>query len=1400
MTYNTSTYEITAFQEADLAADGHLNHGDTFTMGSATVCITVTDNDIFLSGDRKKNENANDHSYQTATITDLDGNELGNLGQIYAEQYWTVHGDNGRTYYLIEIEQEGDGQDFFTFYGDVPPAGTGLTVGCNYNVTSDWVDYKCLSAGLKWDLDDNCTYTIEAEDLALWNFNAVDGNNASGGELIKLSAYDGKASTDFGGESGTYNIKISAQDETDGASMIKVYVNGEEAGVIILDESQGNNGRGSDNGYFTEFSLEGIDISQGDTIELRAWADGHEFVRIDKIAFEQVKGGDIVGTVFCDIDCDGLSVATTTEPGRDYTIEAEDMYKWGFNTVHGAQASGGVFAKLSHIGGGGDLWTNFDGESGTYDLKIFAQDENDGQSKIFVKVNGHLVEVVRLDRDTDGGGSDNGNFSEFVVKDVKINQGDEILLWVAGDHGEFARIDKIELEGQDTVVTTPEEGKEGVLVTLTDADGNAILDDNGDAITTLTDADGNYRFEDIPAGDYRVRFEAPDGKVFTTQNAGDDDTIDSDVDDTGLSDLFTVTDGGEVDIDAGVKDAPEPELGSLSGRYFSDDNRDGLDNDGPANGIAGIVVMLLDENGQLVLDGNGKPISTTTGDNGGYSFGDLVPGTYGVKFTDPDLSRVLTIQDADGNGQDDIDSDAAPAGDGMSQILGIEVAAGADTPNNDAGVVDLPGSISGRYFCDENDNDVEDAGEAPIVGATVELVDANGAVVATATTNDSGDYTFSGVIPGDYTVRFEPVDGKDFVAQDDPNDNGDDTNDSDVDGAGEVPVSVAPGEVVTNVDAGVEDIPGSISGRYFCDENRNNVDDGEDGVGGVTVVLTDANGNFIADTVTESDGSYVFNDLLAGDYKVTFPEFVEDPEPPTTVDPDNVQSDDFSSGELEPFWTVTDPSGGGAEVDVLVVDGNAQLCIKVPAGDFDPNPGDGANDAVRVVQSVADADFQVETAFSSVPGERFEIQGIMVEQDADNWMRFDLRANGDGEFALFAGFADDGASTTELNVNIDDPADHAAMRVTRNGDDWTFETSADGIIWFEQVTFTHDGIEPNAVGPFGGVLSEGLGGGAEDTNGYEVKVDYFYNSQDRIEFDDSTIGLQSGKDFVAQDDGDDDTIDSDVNAMGMTEVISLAAGQDLDNVDAGVQGPPQGVIGDTIWFDSFGDGLLNDFEQRASGVTVQLKDADGTVIEETVTALDGTYLFQNLEAGDYSVGVVLADNFEFTAADTGDDTLDSDINPATGMTAVISLAEGEQNLDVDAGLLVCGLIEGTSAADPNSPVGGNDLLVGCATDDTILGFSGDDTLLGNDGNDELFGSDDNDILTGGGGDDLLDGGNDEDIAIYLGNQADYNLGINLVQTGSNTFTFDTSAAGLDEGTDSLIDIEVLRFADGDLIL
>ncbi len=117
---------------------------------------------------------------------------------------------------------------------------------------------------------------------------------------------------------------------------------------------------------------------------------------------------------------------------------------------------------------------------------------------------------------------------------------------------------------------------------------------------------------------------------------------------------------------------------------------------------------------------------------------------------------------------------------------------------------------------------------------------------------------------------------------------------------------------------------------------------------------------------------------------------------------------------------------------------------------------------------------------------------------------------------------------------------------------------------------------------------------------------------------------------------------------------------------------PAGSLGDTVWKDSNGDGIQNNGEQGIEDVEVHLFDCDGNYLASTETDENGFYLFQPLLGGDYQVQFDtdgLPNDCAFTLQNQGvNSATDSDVNLA-GWTECITLAPGEHNRDVDAGLL-----------------------------------------------------------------------------------------------------------------------------------
>ena len=105
---------------------------------------------------------------------------------------------------------------------------------------------------------------------------------------------------------------------------------------------------------------------------------------------------------------------------------------------------------------------------------------------------------------------------------------------------------------------------------------------------------------------------------------------------------------------------------------------------------------------------------------------------------------------------------------------------------------------------------------------------------------------------------------------------------------------------------------------------------------------------------------------------------------------------------------------------------------------------------------------------------------------------------------------------------------------------------------------------------------------------------------------------------------------------------------------------------------------------------------------------------------------------------------------------------------------------------------GDDVLQTSGTSGVLLyGGGGDDRLQGGQGDDGLYGGDGNDLLIGGAGDDVLDGGAGDDLAVFTGAFAGYEL----FRSGTSAAVRDTNPADGNDGTDFVVNVERLAFAD-----
>lgn len=127
---------------------------------------------------------------------------------------------------------------------------------------------------------------------------------------------------------------------------------------------------------------------------------------------------------------------------------------------------------------------------------------------------------------------------------------------------------------------------------------------------------------------------------------------------------------------------------------------------------------------------------------------------------------------------------------------------------------------------------------------------------------------------------------------------------------------------------------------------------------------------------------------------------------------------------------------------------------------------------------------------------------------------------------------------------------------------------------------------------------------------------------------------------------------------------------------------PAASLGDFVWVDTNHDGIQNDGPTGLNNVRVELwsPGADGiqntnddvplasTITSNSPTSTAGWYRFPGLAPGSYYTKVIPPPTFILTLQGATTDANDSDGNPATGMTRVVTLAANEDNPNLDFGL------------------------------------------------------------------------------------------------------------------------------------
>ena len=211
----------------------------------------------------------------------------------------------------------------------------------------------------------------------------------------------------------------------------------------------------------------------------------------------------------------------------------------------------------------------------------------------------------------------------------------------------------------------------------------------------------------------------------------------------------------------------------------------------------------------------------------------------------------------------------------------------------------------------------------------------------------------------------------------------------------------------------------------------------------------------------------------------------------TTAVSTGFASDDFNSCALDPDWTFVNPL---ADASYQLT--GTQLRLNVPGGSSH-DVWTGGNFAPRLMRSLSDEDFELEAKFDSLVTGKFSMQGVLLEQDSNNFLRFDTYSNNNVIYLFVARFTN-GSPAVLVNTPVSLSSSPVYLRLGRVGSQWTLAYSTNGSSWSTATTLT-DGLVPAQVGVFAG--------NAGDNPAYTAVVDYFFNSSAPIVPEDANGSL-----------------------------------------------------------------------------------------------------------------------------------------------------------------------------------------------------------------------------------------------------------------------------------------------------
>lgn len=803
----------------------------------------------------------------------------------------------------------------------------------------------------------------------------------------------------------------------------------------------------------------------------------------------------------------------------------------------------------------------------------------------------------------------------------------------------------------------------GVTVTLTYTTPAGVEK----TLTSVTDADGHYSFKDLAPGDYVVTVDKASLATVCPECTAQSHAPSGDL---------TASEGQELSLTSKVTLSPGAMSNNAQDWAFT-----GVANTAIVKAIADPVevpaggftpgtsvtyTLTLTNEGPSPATGVIAQDKLPSGVTFVSAEGD---GTYDAASGKWDLSSEVIEKDATRTLRITVTIDASAAGSVVTNTATIEKQdqIGDKTPDNSSSVPLTAGyTIAGKLYNDADASFSSDSGESPYAGVTVALLKRDGTPVldkdgnpVTAVTDADGTYSFPGLALGEYTVSVvDPTSGP--LAGTKPTE----AYTGRYKTVADVTIAEATGSVI-DVNFGFVK-PASVGDKVWMDVNRDGLQDADEpAMPGVTVTLmradgsavTDASGNPVAAVTTDANGKYTFENLLPGDYKVSFQAPAGFEATTSEAGDDRAADSNGASASVTLVQGQTDDTidfgavGTGVIGDQLFVDVNQNGGGAPDAGDR-PLAGvkvtltwTGPGGITRTYETTTDADGKY-TFENLLPGE------YKVSIDPETLQTAEPLLD-----VLTHSPAGDVENKTVVSdaTKADPTAFATAMKLTANltltgeknqnlDQDWGFGISADTAIVkaitdpdeeaqesFEftpgqRVTYTLT-LTNNGPGVATGVkASDQLPAGVAFVS---AQGDGSYDSATGVwDLSDATLAKGEVKTI---------TITVDITGEGAGTLVTNVArithqdqvGDDPTNNESSASFKGGYNLGGTIYRDSDASYSKGEDEQRFKGVTVALLGEDGTPVLDAdgqpmtaVTDENGAYQFVGLGRGSYRVVIV----------------------------------------------------------------------------------------------------------------------------------------------------------------------------------